>query len=91
MHVLDAVDIDLDFVTDLQLGLLARCGEFAQGNAALGLQPDVDDGHVVFDGGNGAVHHATLETVGAAEHLIEHRGEIVAGGEGLGSHKVRYS
>ena len=33
-RVLDAVDIDFDLVADLELGLLARRGEFAQRHAA---------------------------------------------------------
>src|SRR6185312_1987261 len=41
VHVLDAVDIDLDLVTDLEIGFLARRGEFAQRHAAFGLQTDV--------------------------------------------------
>ena len=32
--ILDAVDIDFDFVADLELGLLARRGELAQRHAA---------------------------------------------------------
>ncbi len=91
VHVLDAVDIDLDFVTDLQVGLLAGGSEFAEGHTAFRLQTDVDDGHVVFDRGDGAMHDATLEAVGTAEHVIEHRREIVARGLGVGCHKrVRF-
>ena len=37
LGVLDPVDIDFDFVANLQLGLLARHGEFAQCNAAFAL------------------------------------------------------
>ena len=81
MHVLDAVDIDFDFVTDLQLGLLTRRRrELAQWHAAFALQADVDDGQVVLDASDGAEHHAALEAVGAAEHVIEHRREIVPRG-----------
>ena len=47
--VLDAVDIDLDLVADLELGLLARRGELAQRHAAFALQADVDHRHVVLD------------------------------------------
>ena len=80
VHVLDAVDIDLDFVADLQVGLLAGRGEFAQRHAAFGLQADVDDGQVVLDRGDGALDDAAFEAVGAAERLVEQRREIVAGG-----------
>ena len=61
LRILDAVDEDFDFVTDLQVGLLPRGGEFAQRDAAFALQPDVDDGEVVFDCGDGALDDAALE------------------------------
>ena len=63
---------------------LAGGGEFAQGDAALALQADVDDGLVVLDRGDGALDDASLKAaVGtAAKRFIEHRGEIVAGGIG---------
>ena len=82
MRVLDAVDKDFDFVADLELGLLARRGEFAQRHAAFALQADVDDGHVVLDRGDGAVDDAAFEAfVLAAEAFVEKRREIVAGRE----------
>ena len=49
LRILDAVDIDFDFVADLELGLLARRGEFAQRDAAFALQADVDDREVILD------------------------------------------
>jgi hypothetical protein len=48
-RILDPVDIDLDLIADLELGLLARSCELAQRDAALRLQADVDHGHVVLD------------------------------------------
>src|SRR3546814_10447753 len=44
VRLLDAVDIDLDFVADLEVGLLPRPGEFAQRPPAFPLQPAVGDG-----------------------------------------------
>ena len=78
VRILDAVDEHFDFVTDLQVGLLARRGEFAQRHAAFGLQADVDDGHVVFDAGDGALDDAAFKAVGVAEGLFEKFREIVA-------------
>ena len=81
MRILDAVDEHFDFVADLEIGLLARRGEFAQRHAAFGLQADVDDGHVVFDAGDGALDDAAFEAVVAPpSDFVEERREIVAGG-----------
>jgi hypothetical protein len=63
LGVLDPVDEDFDFVADLELGLLAGRGEFAQRNAAFGLQADVDHRHVVLDRGDGALDDAAFELV----------------------------
>src|SRR3546814_1112097 len=77
-----SVDIDFDFVTDLQVGLLARRGELAKRHAPFALQPDVDHCQVVFDRGHGALDDTAFKAaVGAAQRFIEHRGEIVARSE----------
>jgi len=82
MGVFDAIDIDFDFVANLDVGLLARHREFAQRHAAFGLQTYVDDGQVVFDGGNGALDDAAFKAaVLATEGIIEKRGKIVTRGE----------
>src|SRR5690606_4231128 len=74
MGVLDTVDIDLDLVADLQLGLLARRGEFAQRHAAFALEADIDDGEIVLDTGDGADDDAAFEAfILAAEGFVEHR------------------
>src|SRR4029077_19474355 len=54
-RILDPLEIDLDGVADLELGQPAGAGEFADRDAALGLEADVDDGHVLFDGDDGAL------------------------------------
>src|SRR5690606_21159629 len=46
-RVLDALDIDLDFVAGLEF--LGAGAEFLQRDATLDLEADVDDGHVFFD------------------------------------------
>ena len=92
LDVLDAVDIDLDLVADLDLGLLARRGELAQRDAAFRLQADVDDGHVVLDRGDGALDDPAFEAfILAAEGFVEQRREIVAGRHCRGGHKLRTS
>src|SRR3546814_2233596 len=77
--VLDAVDIDLDLVADLQIALLARRGEFAERDAAFRLQPDVDDGQVVLARGDGAFADLAFNTfILAAEGFTTESREIVA-------------
>ena len=48
-RVLDALEVDLDGVADLQLGRLAGDGELAQRHAAFHLQADVDHREVLLD------------------------------------------
>ena len=85
--IFDAVDIDFDFVADLEVRLLARRGEFAQRNAAFALQSDVDDRQIVFDRGDVALDDLAFEgLVLAAEAFVEEGREIVAGRES-GSHR----
>ena len=89
-RVLDAVDIDLDLVADADLGLHAGGGEFAERNAPLRLEPDVDHRKVVLDRGDAALDHPPFERLILAERAFEHRREIVAGRLGSGSHVIRY-
>src|SRR3546814_2618920 len=71
----------------LEVGLLPRRGEFAQRHAAFALQPDVDDGEIVLDSRDGALDDMAFEAVGAAERLLEHGREIIAGGVCRSGHK----
>ena len=48
-RILDALQIDFDGVADLDFGLAARAGEFAERDAPFGLGADVDDGEVLLD------------------------------------------
>src|SRR5690606_1016875 len=92
VSVFNAVNIDFDFRADSQAMVVFTAGEFAQGNAAFALQADVDDRHAVFDVGDGALYDATFEAAfSAAELLVEHFREIIAGGIGYRCHKVRVS
>ena len=75
-RVLDALQVDLDLVTDLDFGLAAGRREFAERDAPFGLQPDVDDGKVLFDADDLALDDGTFLQVSALEGLVEHGGEI---------------
>ena len=77
--VFDPVEEHLDFVTDLQVALTARAGEFAQRHAAFGLQADVDDGHVLFNCNYLALDDGAFLQIAAGEGLVEHCSEIVTG------------
>ncbi len=58
--VLDAVQIDLDLVADLDAGLFAGIGKFLQIDAAFHLVADVDDGLACLDGNDAAFDNAAL-------------------------------
>ena len=79
-RVLDALDIDLDRIADLEGGVLALDAEFLQRHAAFDLQADVDDGHVFFDGRDDALDDLAFTRMSVREGLFEKRRKIVAGG-----------
>ena len=79
-RILDAVEEHLDLVADLELAFASGAGKLAQRDAALGLQADVDDGHVLFDRNHLALDDGAFLKVSAGEGFIQHRGEIVAAG-----------
>ncbi len=79
-RILDAVEEHLDLVADLELAFASGAGKLAQRDAALGLQADVDDGHVLFNRNHLALDDGAFLKVSAGEGFIQHRGEIVAAG-----------
>ena len=81
-RILDPLEIDLDLVADAGGGIAAMIGEFLEGDAALRLQADVDDGHVLFDGDDPALDDRALEGLVIPVGLAEKRGEILARGRG---------
>ena len=87
-RILDPLEVDLDLVAAARGGVSPVVGEFPEGNPALRLEADVDDGHVLFDRDNLAFDDCSLERFIGAVCLVEKRGEIVARRrEGLrGSH-----
>ena len=84
-RVLDALEIDLDLVADLELAAAAGAGKFADRNAAFGLRADVDQRHVLLDADDRAFDDGAFLQIALAERLIEHCGEIFARGRGSGS------
>ena len=74
---LEALDIDLDLVADLDFGRLSGRREFLERHASLNFEPDVDQGGVVLDRENGALDDASLEARRVVEELIEHVGEFL--------------
>jgi hypothetical protein len=83
-RILDALQVNLDRVADLDVGGHARHGEFLEGDAALGLQADIDHGEVVLDGDDGALDDGAFLRALGLEALFQHRGEIFAAGGGNG-------
>src|SRR5204863_7568253 len=75
-RVLDALEVDLDGIADLQLLRLAGDRELAQGNAALHLETHVDHRQVLLDGGYLALHDTALEGIVLGGRLTQQRGEI---------------
>ena len=70
-------------VADAQCGRLAGGGEFLEGDTAFGLEADIDDGHVLFDGRDEAPDDLAFSRMSVREGLFEKRREIVAGWIGL--------
>ena len=52
--------------------------EFLQGDAALGLEPDIDDRNVLLDGDDGALDDTTFLKRRSAERLFKESGELIA-------------
>src|SRR5690606_14063123 len=79
-RVLDALQVDLDVVADLGQDGAFALAVHAYGDAALGLQTDVDDDDVFFNADDAAVNDLAFAKVAALQLFVEERGEIVAGG-----------
>src|SRR5205814_10660506 len=68
--ILDPVVEHLDLVANLKIAFAAGAGEFAQRDAALGLQADVDDGHVLFNCNYLALDDGAFLQIATGEGLI---------------------
>lgn len=80
--VFNALDIDFDFVADLQRAVLGLGAEFLQRYAAFDLQADVDDCDVFFDRRDDALGDIAFGEVRLGEGLFQKRCEIITGGVG---------
>src|SRR5215470_13811791 len=76
--VLDALEIDVDLVADVEVGRAARHAEFFEGYAAFGFEPDVDHGDVFLDPDDGALDDATFLQRGSRERFLKKCCELVA-------------
>ena len=72
------LDIQLDHVAGLDVRLGAGRAEFLEGDAALGLQADIDDGEFVGQAQHAAGDDGAVEAGICAECFVEERGEILA-------------
>src|SRR5262245_58908537 len=93
-RVLHPLEIDLDRIADLDVGLPARSRELAQRDASLGLGADVDDGEVLLDADDRSLDDGTLLRAALGEGLFEHFREIFArrrGGTSGGGHEYSSS
>ncbi len=79
-RVLDALEVNLDLVADLEVRRLAGDRELAQRHAAFHLEADVDDGEILLDADDLALDHAAFEQVLLGEAFGEQRGKLVARG-----------
>ena len=70
-RVLDALDIDLDRIADLQLAVLGLGAEFLHRHAAFDLEADVDDGHILFDGRDDALDDLTFARMTVGKGFFE--------------------
>ena len=78
--ILDALEIDLDLVADLQPAVAPGALELPQRHPPLGLQSDIDDGQIVLDRHHLALHDRAFGGRRFVEGGIEHRREVVARG-----------
>ncbi len=79
-RVFDALDIDFDFVADLQRAVLGLGAEFLQRDAAFDLEADVDNGDILFDAGDDALGDIAFGEIVLGKGLFEKGREILARG-----------
>ena len=75
--VLHPLEVDLDGVADMEVGLVAAGSELLQRHAAFRFEADIDQHGIVFDSDDPALDDRAFETVDHAQGFIEKRGEIL--------------
>ena len=70
-RVLDALEIDLDFVADDGRRIASVIGEFLERHAPLGLQTAIDDRHVFFDGDDPTLDDGAFKGLVLAIGLVQ--------------------
>src|SRR5271154_7033463 len=75
--VLHPLEVDLDGVADMKVGLVAPGGELLQRHAAFRFEADIDEHGVVFDRNDPALDDRAFQTVDHAQGFVEKRGEIL--------------
>ena len=75
--VLDALKIDVDLVADGEVGGAAGDAKFFQGNAAFGLEADIDDGNVLLDRDDGALDDVAFLERRGGQRLFKQCRELV--------------
>ena len=81
--VLDALDIDFNFVADVEGAVLRLGAEFLERDATFDLQADVDDRHILFNGGDGALGNITFRQILIGDGFCEEGGKILLLGNSL--------
>ena len=79
-RILDALQVNLDGVADLDVARLAAETEFLQGHAAFHLEADVDDGEVLLDADDLALDDLSFEDVVLGEALGEQGCKLITRG-----------
>ena len=76
--VLDALEIDIDLIADGKVRRTSGDAKFFEGNAAFGLQTDIDDRNVFLDADDGALDDTAFLERGGVQRLFKQRRELVA-------------
>jgi hypothetical protein len=75
--VFDALDLNFDFIADLQLAVLGAGAEFLESDASFDLQADVDNRNILFDGGDDTLGDVAFCQIVRGKGLFEKGCEIL--------------
>ena len=77
-RVFDALNVNFDFVADLELAVLGAGAEFLESDATFDLQADVDNRNVLLDGGDDTLGDVAFGQIVLGKELFEKGCEILA-------------